>query len=321
MRAAMKMFLEVLPVRTAHLLDELGWLAAELGKVRDLDVQLIQTAQWQEETGSEDRAGLAELANSLGLARSKARAELLFALDSRRCSRLFSGLVQMLSQSPPRRSLRCRTLAVVALPELLAADQQAARKAAKRARRSGLATDYHRLRIRCKRLRYALEFSHDCYGGATKRFARSLAALQDELGAMQDAEVAATRLRAIALAGADGLSLEAVFAIGGVAERYRRESERLLRRLAADVRVVDGAEWRRLGAVLERRRREALEQSAPAPQIIRGSPAPALRARAPAEVPALSTATGGAPSRRLGIVSRGGVEPAGRSSAPGRPAN
>ena len=34
-------------------------------------------------------------------------------------------------------------------------------------------TDFHRLRIRCKRLRYSLEFSCDVYGGETSRFVRA----------------------------------------------------------------------------------------------------------------------------------------------------
>jgi len=53
MRAAMRMFLDVLPARSAHLLEEVGWLAGELGVVRDLDVQLVQIAQWQAETEHE----------------------------------------------------------------------------------------------------------------------------------------------------------------------------------------------------------------------------------------------------------------------------
>ena len=76
------------------------------------------------------------------------------------------------------------------MPDLVVARHDTVAKAAKRAKRSGVVSDFHRLRIRCKRLRYSLEFSSEVYGGRTARFVRQLTALQDELGLMQDAEVA-----------------------------------------------------------------------------------------------------------------------------------
>ena len=50
--------------------------------------------------------------------------------------------------------------------------------------------ELHRLRIRCKRLRYACEFLSDLYGPPVKKFAMRVKALQDILGAHQDAVVA-----------------------------------------------------------------------------------------------------------------------------------
>ena len=115
---------------------------------------------------------------------------MLDALDSVRWDRLAKGLAAMVQQGPARRSVATRVPAVVALPDLIEARHTAVAKAAKRAKKSGVVTDFHRLRIRGKRLRYALEFSSEVYGGRTGRFVRQLTALQDELGRMQDAEVA-----------------------------------------------------------------------------------------------------------------------------------
>ena len=56
------------------------------------------------------------------------------------------------------------------------------------------AADFHRLRIRCKRLRYALEFVQDLYGEPARGFTRRLAKLQDLLGGLQDCQVAMERL-------------------------------------------------------------------------------------------------------------------------------
>jgi len=165
----------------------------------------------------------------------------------------------------PRRSLRSRTPAVVPFPSSSRRTRRA-RSRPRSAPHSGQAADFHRLRIRCKRLRYALEFSHDCYG-ARRSASRGCSPASRRAGEMQDAEVAARRLRSLALAGTDASPSRPCFAIGGVAERYRRECELLLRRLAREVRVVEGAEWRRLttfSSVVGRGSRGAARPTEPA---------------------------------------------------------
>jgi triphosphatase len=270
LRAALTLFADALPVRAAQLEGEVGWLARELGHVRDLDVQLAQLTTWRAETRGADEEGLAELAATLEQAHDVARRELLAALDSRRYARLLAGLSQMLAAPPPRRLRSARTPCAVGLPELLAARQEMVSRAAKRARRSGVPSDFHRLRIRCKRLRYALDFASRSYGNLARRYTRQLADLQDELGKMQDAVVAAERLRAAALSGTGELSLGAVFAIGGIAERYRHEAEGLLAHLAEDSKVVNGAQWKRLAAAMDRQRvaaDAAYEADRPRPRL------------------------------------------------------
>jgi hypothetical protein len=127
-------------------------------------------------------------------------------------------------------------------------------KAARRARRSGVAADFHRLRIRGKRLRYALEFVSEVYGGQTSRYVRRVVQLQDALGLMQDAQVAAVRLHSLATAEDTELSATTIFTMGGIAERYREESARLLRKLPDKVALLRGSEWQKLASVMERRR-------------------------------------------------------------------
>ena len=254
LRAALAMFIGALPVRAQHLRVELGWLAAVLGGVRDLDVQIERLDGWAAEVPEEDRGSLAELAKLLGLERDAARESLLAALDSKRYERLVAGLTAMLRQGPSRRSSVAMAAAVTAVPELVADRHRAAVKAARRARRSGVATDFHRLRIRGKRLRYALEFVSEVYAGQTGRYVRRVVKLQDALGLMQDAQVAATRLHALATSEDTDLSSTTIFTMGGIAERYREESERLLHKLPDKVAVLRGPEWHKLVAVMERRR-------------------------------------------------------------------
>jgi CHAD domain-containing protein len=258
MRAGMDMFASVLPVRAGRLRAELGWLAALLGEVRDLDIQLGRFDDWTEEMPGDHREALDELADLLAGHRVQARRALLEALDSRRYERLVSGLVAMLAQGPSSRSTAGRAPAVVTMPALIGERHRAARKAARRAKRTGAATDYHRLRIRCKRLRYALEFASGLYDGELKGFVRQMTRLQDALGSMQDAAVASSRLQVIALTEeGSSLSRAAIFAMGGVARQYRSEAEHLLGDMPELVQLLQGKEWKRARSLMELRQKAA----------------------------------------------------------------
>ncbi len=280
LRAALALFADVLPVRAQVFRQELGWLGGVLGAVRDLDVQregladmAAATAGWSAGARPEDHDPLAELSALLERDRDAARADMLAALDSVRWERLARGLSAMVQQGPARRSVATREPAVIGMPDLVVARHDKVAKAGKRAKRSGVVSDFHRLRIACKRLRYALEFSAEVYGGRTGRFVRQLTALQDELGLMQDAEVASTRLAELAT-GEAHLPAATVFVMGGVAERHRRDVDRLLQRLPKEVRRIGGRDWRDLAELMEQRRAEAEAARPPLRTPLRALPEP-----------------------------------------------
>ncbi len=294
LRAALDLFADSLPVRAARLRTELGWLAGVLGSVRDLDVQIERLDGWFDEVPATDRAALAELATLLERERDGARRALLKALDSARYKRLVAGFTTMASRGPTRRSVAARTPAVVVVPELLRARHRAVTKAARRARRSGLPADFHRVRIRCKRLRYALEFVADVYDRRTTPVVRSVVPVQDLLGAIQDAEVAARRLHDLAIVGGHALSTTTVFAMGGIAERYRHEAHRLLAKAPKRLQALQGPQWHRLSSFMERRRDEA-----GAPWVVPAAPVPPLTGGPGADVepaPAAPPPTTGSPA-------------------------
>jgi triphosphatase len=253
LRAALDLFADVLPLRARTFRGELGWLANVLGVVRDLDVQLEAQAAMVEPGQQELWADLTAL---LQAERETARAELLTALDSARWDRLRNGMTAMVQQGPHRRSTATRLPALAAVPDLIGARHGAVVKAARRAKRSGQATDFHRLRIRCKRLRYSLEFSAELYDGRTKQYTRQLAKLQNQLGLLQDAEVAANRLSELATTSL--LPASTIFVMGGVAEQHRREFMRILERLPGEVSRVRGPDWAEATVMLERGRDQAL---------------------------------------------------------------
>jgi CHAD domain-containing protein len=159
------------------------------------------------------------------------------------------------------------------MPDLVVTRHRAVTKAARRARKSDLASDFHRLRIKCKKLRYALEFSSDIYGGQTAKFVRQLVSLQDQLGLMQDSEVAANRLADLAT-GEAHLPAATVFVMGAVAERHHRTVRRLLKRLPEQARDVKSPEWQELLEVMERSRADAAAEQPSARRDLRPVPAP-----------------------------------------------
>jgi triphosphatase len=295
LRAALSLFEGVLPVRAQVFREELGWIARLLGSVRDLDVQL-QGLAGMASAGVDasvppapgEHDPLDELAALLEREREAARTDMLEGLDSVRWDRLAKGLTAMAQQGPARRSLATREPAEIGLPGLVLARHHKVVKAAGRAKHSGVVTDFHALRIRCKRLRYALEFSAEVYGGKTSRFVRELTVLQDQLGEMQDAEVASLQLADLAT-GAAHLPAATVFMMGGVAEQHRRTVKRYLKRLPGELPRTGGKAWRELRELLERRRAEAEAARPPVRTTLRAVPQPPADAEptpAPAPPPA-----------------------------------
>ena len=293
LRAALSLFEAVLPVRAQVFREELGWLAGLLGAVRDLDVQLQGLAglsfadvHSSLALGPDGHDPLVELAALLEREREVARKDMLNGLDSVRWDRLAKGLTAMAQQGPARRSLATRVPAEIGLPELVLRRHHKVRKAAKRAKHSGIVTDFHALRIRCKRLRYALEFSSEVYDGKTSRFVRELTMLQDELGAMQDAEVASLQLADLAT-GSAHLPAATVFMMGGVAEQHRRQVKRLLKRLPDELPRTEGRAWRELRDLMEYRRVEAEADRPSVRTTLRAVPQPPSEAEPVPEAPSV----------------------------------
>ena len=322
MRAALSLFADALPVRAQHVRAELGWLADALGAVRDLDVQLERLEEWAAEVPEADRGVLGDLGRLLHHQRDTARGALLAALEAPRYERLVTSFSAMLRQGPSRRSAPGRVPAAAVVPDLVRMRHRSVTKAAKRARRSGAADDFHVLRIRCKRLRYALEFVSELYGAQVGKYVKSLVRLQDALGLMQDARVASERLHALVLDEGAELSDMTIFVMGGVAERYRRESAELARRVPAHLGDVTGKRWRQLEGHLDARRLEATPlygwrvpspAPAPAPEqppaVVAAPPRPAVPPAAPAPVAGPTVHPSGQDGGAPGVNGHGGPSP------------
>jgi triphosphatase len=259
LRAALGVFSDILPPQFVALTPEVAWLTELLGSVRDLDVQLARldnAPEWHGVWASEASGGnpIDELRAVMTREREHARAALLQGLDSPRYERLTTGLLALAQQGGGQRSSAGHLPATVVVPGLIGQRHRAAVKAARRAQRSGEPADFHRLRIRCKRLRYALEFVQEVYGDPAGQFIRRMARLQDLLGGLQDCEVAMERLHSLATRAQPPLSRASVFLMGTVAQESRNEAAELLVRARSRVKVLTGEEWQRLSQVFERLR-------------------------------------------------------------------
>jgi CHAD domain-containing protein len=265
LRAALSLFADFLPAGADHMREELGWLGRALGAVRDLDVQLEQLDVWVGEVSDEDREPLDALRAVLEEQRAVARAAMLEALDSRRYEAFVKDFARYLRGPRPRSSSAGRVPARAVAPDLIEKRFERLRKSAERIGPDSEPADYHHVRIRGKRLRYALEFLSDVYPGRTEPLLKRLVALQDVLGLHQDADVAITRLRRLAGDRGDELRPTTVFAMGEIAERHRTRAAELRAQFPAVYKRVKGNKWKSLRKVLEDERPAPPPPAADAP--------------------------------------------------------
>ena len=195
--------------------EELQWLANELGAIRDTEVLMERL---------DDHAGALPDADSercrvvidsaLGSRIAAAKSSALAALRSDRHQQLIDDLMIM-AVAPPvvdRAYLSCdETL----LPLVTRTWRHLERSIAA-IRMDGPSEPWHAARIKAKRARYAAEAVAPVFGKKLQRLSRSLAEVTEVLGDHQDAHIAKTTLRELALlpdtSGSAGLSLGLLYA-------------------------------------------------------------------------------------------------------------
>jgi CHAD domain-containing protein len=103
----------------------------------------------------------------------------------------------------------------------------------------------HELRIAGKRLRYTLEFFREVLGPDTEALIEKVTALQDHLGALNDADVATRLAREFLVASAARLSPPTIEAVGRYLGARDREMARLRRSLPTVWRPIAAETFRR----------------------------------------------------------------------------
>jgi CHAD domain-containing protein len=166
--------------------------------------------------------------------RAAAHVALVETLDSARARRLLDRIASFAEATPPgRRGVRLGDVASKLVQPLL----RAVLRAGRRLDADAPPAAAHRLRIRAKRLRYALETLHALGGKDTRKLVRRLTRLQDVLGTQQDAVTQVAWLRSWALR--PEVAPPTVLATGAVMQVITRRGQRHRRRVADVWRAVD----------------------------------------------------------------------------------
>ncbi|CCD84649.1 conserved protein of unknown function [Bradyrhizobium sp. ORS 285] len=189
------------PLGTSAVLDGLEadarWLAQNLSAARDLDVFLTKTLPEIADACS-GVAGFNTLRDLAERQRDLAYRKLRIALADRRCTSFVLGLGAWIATRGWRNDVSPDELGRLAGPAVDFAGHvlsERHQKVLKRGRRFKKlpAERRHRLRLALKKLRYSIDFLLPLYGPSkpTKRYARSLADLQEQLGHYNDMAVTA----------------------------------------------------------------------------------------------------------------------------------
>lgn len=202
-----------------------SWLGQISGSARDLDVYLIEWADYTEPLGEESQSALEPLRGYLTAQQQRTHEQLARQLSGERASRVIEEWSAWLDKPFDPLVVAGRS------------GEPVASVAARRIRRAhGVmiergrsitpdtpAETVHELRKDAKKLRYLIE----CFGGLYERSAQDafvgrLKRLQDTLGAHQDAEVHANALRDLATAPAAAWSSATLLAIGQLVGRLEQ---------------------------------------------------------------------------------------------------
>src|SRR5919107_3093574 len=255
MRSALKFFEDALPEEAEHFRRELKFFAGVFGEVRDLDVQIEQLGTWISEADEEDREHLSKTINVLEKRRAAARENLLEALDSERYERFESSFAEFLRCGPVAGGYADKPALAVA-PYHLSRPYRKWRKAAERVDETSHPEEYHDLRKKGKRLRYALEFLSGVFGEkATGTIVKPLKELQDVLGRHQDLFVSGDLRRQLATEGRK-LPPKTAFAMGAVAERNLQEAGKIRASLPGSKgyrKLTKGKAWKSLEKAMEKK--------------------------------------------------------------------
>jgi CHAD domain-containing protein len=253
-RAAWRVFGEAFRKRrTRSYRDGLRDVARRLGAVRDLDVQLEGIDAYRADQPVTEQRALEPLIGSLRQHRDDARVLLIRELDSGAYARFVDDYLDFVrtegAAARPVNASAPHRVRETAPSRIWAAYEQV--RSYEPILRWADVPTLHELRIAGKWLRYSLEFVQEPLGDDALPLIAKVTALQDHLGLMNDASVAASMTRTFLVERAGELSSAETAGIGRYLVDREREVGRLRRTIGPTWRRVAGLSYRRaLGRVV-----------------------------------------------------------------------
>jgi triphosphatase len=260
------LFRAYLPAAIVKSRPRLKALLDALGAVRDADVRLQMAGSFRRGLAEGERAGLDPLLQHLHAERARARSAMLRALDARSARNWLDTLSDQLARTTvPAASTSARAAAALAVvPDLIQKRYRKLRKCARRLTAESPITDFHKVRIRSKKLRYALEIIAPTYGAPAQEMLAALHKLQSKLGTQHDEDVIAGYLTQLAGRAPENFTAATLFLIGRMAELNAREAARMSRKVAKPIRKVRGSRWKALRARMDAQRHRKDNRDRPA---------------------------------------------------------
>jgi CHAD domain-containing protein len=196
--------------RLEALCADARWLAQSLSSARDRDVFLTATLPVIAK-GCPGIGGFAALGEIVEKQRQLAYRKLRQALGERRCATLVLGLGEWIETRGWRSDASAETLGQLVEPAIDFAGHVLSERHAKVLKRGRHfkqlpAERRHRLRLALKKLRYSVDFLLPLYDErkSARKYARSLAALQEELGHFNDMATTTALLAGLDMEQTDG---------------------------------------------------------------------------------------------------------------------
>jgi triphosphatase len=255
LRAAWRVFGDAFRRREAReLRRSLRRVADKLGGVRDLDVLIDAGEQYARDLPGSRGEALAPLFDSWRQKRNDARTDLIAELESARYRRFVDAFLAFVADDAGDAPVSADAPHLVrdTAPARLWAGYHSVRAYQPLIRWADIGT-LHALRIDAKRFRYGLEFFGETLGRDGEKLVAKIVALQDHLGKLHDADVAAGLTREFLVEHATRLEAAHREEIARYLAHEQREIARLRKSTNRPWADVDDVAFRRaLGRALAR---------------------------------------------------------------------
>ncbi len=212
----------------ALLKTELRRLGQLTGRLRDLDVYLLEQSRYEEMVPEPLRPGVVRLFRSLKVKRANEFKKVAAAMNGSEYEQILTFLENFVKQAPDD-ALAAENALVPAIDTAKSVIHKRYRKIIKSGGEITHVTPdskLHRLRINCKKLRYLLEFFSSLFPpDEIKALIKQLKKLQDNLGTFNDLSVQQTFLYTYLqnMRSTSTASLQLAAATGGLIVRLNRE--------------------------------------------------------------------------------------------------